>query len=202
MIRKMVPDTIFSTDNPQGIPVLDIDLQCSLVDMPFTAWGSIKRTSEMKGTWHFYVDDYRFTALWNKPHMVVNTGCVSLVEINFTITEQMPYPVALYKIYQKRWLSRYWQSKGIRVIADLNVAAPFLEINMLGIPDGWTSYSTHGYNDRIDDMDLEYRAAIKKAGTKKINFLVYGGGEKVKDYCMGNPAITHIDEHRNLVKAV
>jgi len=201
MARNMVPDTLFPSDNQQGVPVLDLARECELVDMPLAAWGSVARASKMLGTWHFYTDDYRFSALWDKPHTVVNTGCRAVVEVNFTISEQMPYPVALYKIYQKRWLSRYWQSQGIRVIADLNVARPFRELNMLGIPTGWKSYATHGYNDRIPDLEEEFKAATKRAGTKSVYFLVYGGGAAVKEYCNTNPYIVHIDEYREAVKA-
>lgn len=197
----MIPDTIFPTDNAQDIPVLLPDLQADLIDFPFVAWGSIRRTSTNKGSWHFYVDDYRFSALWDKAGMIPDTKCISAVEVNYTITDQMPYPVALYRIYQKRWLARYWQSRGIRIIVDLNVARPFQELNMLGVPEGWTSYATHGYNDRLEDLDLELELAIKRAGTKNITFLVYGGGYKVKTYCMKNKYITHVDEQRNLVKA-
>ena len=200
-MRNMVPDTLFPSDNNQGIPVLDTAQECKLVDMPLTAWGSVSRASKMLGTWHFYTDDYRFSALWGKPDDVVNTGCVSAVEVNYSITSQMPYPVALYRIYQKRWLSRYWQSQGIRIIADLNVARPFRELNMLGIPAGWKSYATHGYNERLEQLEEEYKAAVKRAGTNSIYFLVYGGGQLVKDYCNTNPRITHIDEYRNMVKA-
>ena len=197
----LIPDTIFPSDNPQGIPVLLPDMAAELVDMPFIAWGSISRTSTNLGTWHFYVDDYRFSALWDRAFQLPDTQCVAAVEVNYTISDQMPYPVALYRIYQKRWLARYWQNKGIKIIADLNVARPFLELNMLGIPKGWRSYATHGYNDRIQDLKAELKAAIKRAGTKNITFLVYGGGNKVREYCKAHPVITHIDERRNIVKA-
>ena len=196
----MIPDTIFPTDNKYDVPVLDPNMQAELIDFPFIAWGSIRRTSTNKGTWHFYVDDYRFSALWDKADMVPATQCVSVVEINYTITNQMPYPVALYRIYQKRWLARYWQSKGIRVIADLNVARPYQHMNMLGIPDGWKTYATHGYNERIEDLELELDLAEQKAGTKSITFLVYGGGDKVREFCLKNPNVTHTDERRNLIE--
>jgi len=196
------PDTIFSTNNPQQVPALLKDLDACYIDQPLLAWGSVRRSKKNHGTWHFYTDDYRFTALWNKPEMVPDTGCLAAVEVNYTIHENTPYPIALHHIYKKRWLSRYWQSRGIRIIVDLNVSAPFLELNMLGIPDGWTTYATHGYNDRIYELELEYTAAQRKAGKKNITFLVYGGGNQVKDFCMQDPIITHVSEHRDQVKAV
>lgn len=202
MNNKMVPDTIFPSDNPQQIPVLLPDLQAELVDQPLLAWGSVARKSKNPGSWHFYVEDYRFKALWDKAQQIPATKCISVVEVNYSIPENTPYPVALYRIYQKRWLSRYWQSQGIRIIVDLNVSLPFLDLNLLGVPDGWRTYATHGYNDRIVELDAEYKAAKKKAGTKNITFLVYGGGRAVMEYCNADPVITHVSEHRDKVKAV
>jgi len=196
----LIPDTIFPTDNKYDIPVLLLEMEARLIDFPFQAWGSIKRTSTNKGTWHFYVDDYRFSALWDKANMIPETKCVSVVEVNYTISNQMPYPVALYRIYQKRWLARYWQSEGIRIIADLNVASPYREMNLLGIPDGWKTYATRGYNDRLDELETEIELAVKKAGTKNITFLVYGGGSAVREFCKKDPIVTHTDERRNLIK--
>ena len=132
--------------------------------------------------------------------MIPATQCKSVVEVNYTITDQMPYPVALYRIYQKRWLARYWQSQGVRVVVDLNVARPFKLMNMLGVPRGWKSYATHGYNDRIEDLQSEVDLAVEIAGTESITFLVYGGGDKVKEFCRSNPVVRHVEEQRNLVK--
>lgn len=195
-----VPDTIFPSNNPEQIPVLLLEYQAALPDMPFKAWGSQGRKIEMRGTWHFYVDDYRFRALWSRPGTIVDTGCVSVVEPNFSIRDQTPYPVALWRIYKKRWLARYWQSHGISIIADLCVSQPFLELNMLGIPSGWKSYATRGYTDRLDLLDYQYALATERAGTEVISFIVYGGGRKVKEYCHAHPIILHIDEHREIIK--
>jgi len=202
MDKQLAPDTIFPSDNTQQIPALLPDLQADLIDQPLLAWGSVKRTSKNPGSWHFYVDDYRFAALWDKAHQIPATKCISVIEVNYSIPENTPYPVALYRIYQKRWLSRYWQSKGIRIVVDINVSLPFLDLNLLGVPDGWRSYATHGYNDRIIELEAEYRAAQKKAGTKNITFLVYGGGQAVKEYCAADPIISHVSEHRDKVKPV
>jgi len=199
--NNMIPDTLFPTDNPQEIPVLNPDLQAGLIDFPFVAWGSVSRTDKQSGTWHFYVDDYRFSALWDKADMVPNTGCISAVEVNYSITEQMPYPVALYRIYQKRWLSRYWQSQGIRIVADLNVARPYIKLNFLGIPRGWTTYATHGHNELVGDLEIAFNAAVENAGTKNIYFLVYGGGALVKEYCRKHKVIKHVEEYRSEIAA-
>lgn len=179
-------DCIFPTDNAYGIPVLAIERQALTLDVPCLGWGSIARTAKMPGTWHFYTDDYRFRAIINKPEQVINTGCVTCVEPNFTLSEVLPLAVALYLTYQKRWISRLWQSSGIRIIADLNVSPKYRSLNFIGIPRGWTAYATHGYSDRVEDTLEDYRTAQQHAGTNNILFLVYGGGKAVEQAALVN----------------
>lgn len=138
----------------------------------------------MKGTYHFYVDDYRFSALWKKPDALFKSKCVNAVEPNFTCSEQMPYAVGIYRIYQKRWLARYWQSGGIYVFVDMNVHPKFYKINMMGVPRGWHAWATRGYNEQLENTETEFELACRWAETDDILFIVYGGGKNVKEWAM------------------
>jgi hypothetical protein len=183
IIRRDVPDAIWPTDNDWGVPVLDIRLQATALSAPVVIWGSVSRKTRMRGTWMFYTDDYRFTGLWEDPSNVVNSGCMNIFEPNFSCYSDMPLAVGLWAIYRKRWLSRFYQSYGIKVFADLNVAPEFYELNMLGIPKGWLAYSTRGYNERLDYTDQEYDMALKRSEAASILFVVYGGGRLVEEHC-------------------
>ncbi len=178
-----VPDALFPTNNDLDIPVLSLDYQADCVALPVRCWGQYKRTAANDGTWHFYTDDYRFQNLWVNPLPIVNTGCRAVVEPNFSINEQMPRAVALWRIYQKRWLSRYWQSHGIRVFADLNVAIEQAELNLLGIPQGYNAFATRGYVKWIEDIERQFETAQRIAGIIEPLFLVYGGGMRIKEMC-------------------
>lgn len=178
-----VPDALWPTNNTLGIPLLNERYQAHALDLPFMAWGSVRR-DRMKGTAHFYVDDYRFSALWKKPDSLFKSKCVNAVEPNFTCSEQMPFAVGIYRIYQKRWLARYWQSAGVFIFVDLNVHPKFHKVNMMGVPRGWHSWTTRGYNDRLACTEAEFELACKWAGTDDILFIVYGGGKKVKEWTM------------------
>lgn len=178
-----VPDALFPTDNDWGIPLLDVNYQAEQIDLPALIWGATGRRAKNSGTRLFYTEDYRYTRLWKSPNDVVATGCVNAVEPNFSCYEQMPRAVALWRIYQKRWLGRYWQSRGIRILADLNVATDYCDLNLLGIPDGWRAWATRGYTDRIAQTHAEFEIACRKAGSKDILFVVYGGGSAVKREC-------------------
>lgn len=165
-----------------GIPMLRIDRQASSVVYPVIQWGTAARTSKgVAGTWSFYVDDYRFRALWVKPDTVVDTGAKVIVEPNFSVFEQTPRALALYQTYQKRWLARYWQEKGISVFVDLNVNHRWWRENLYGVPRGWKSYVTRGASDRIEELDAEYDMACEWAGSD-VSFWVYGGGKKVGEH--------------------
>jgi hypothetical protein len=199
LTRADVPDALFPTDNDWTIPLLDVRGQASAVDLPVVAWGSVVRTARMPGTWHFYTGDERYTALWSDPSPVANSACVNAVEPNFSIYDQMPRAVALYRIYQKRWIARFWQSLGIRIFADLNVAEPHADLNLLGIPDGWRAWATRGYEERMDATEREHGLACARAGTDDLLFLVYGGGKAVADLC-GRHGWVHIQERMTVAR--
>lgn len=187
--RADVPDALFPSDNAFGIPLLDLALQADYPHLPVMTWGAVKRNQTMLGTWHFYTDDYRYEALWSDPSPVVNSRCVAVVEPNFTTSEQMAKAVALYQIYRKRWLARYWQSQGLRIFVDLNVAPDWYHDNMLGVPRGWRAYMTRGYADRVGYLAYEHFLATCQALTDDILFCVYGGGDAVRQWCLEHASV-------------
>ena len=79
-----VPDALFSSNNQFGIPTLLKDLQGTFVDLPVRGWGAVARPHTMRGTWHFFVDDYKFNALWKHPEAVLKTKAYNCVEANYT----------------------------------------------------------------------------------------------------------------------
>ena len=180
-------DVVFPTDNEYGIPLLNIHKQAIAPVLPITQWGTVGRNVRMYGTYAFYVDDYRFEALWKNPAKLLQTGCVCIVETNMSIYDDMPLAQVLWLTYQKRWLSRYWQEYGnIHILADLNVSAKYRNANTYGIPVGWRSFSTRAYKARYTQLHEEYAHAVSIAQTNDILFLVYGGGKGARDICYTN----------------
>lgn len=196
-----VPDAIFPTDNDFGIPLLDANLQATAVVAPVQPWGAGAgaRSRQNRGTWHFYTEDYRFDALWRDPSPVVKSGCTAVVEPNFSVYLEMPRVVALWHVYRKRWLARWWQAHGVRVFVDLNVAEPHYADNLLGVPQGWKAWATRGYAERLENTLAEYDLACQHAGTSDILFLVYGGGRAVKELCTRRGWV-HMIEQRDAAK--
>lgn len=192
-------DQVFPTDNALDIPVLNLDLQADGLEVPLLAWGSIKRGKRLnRGTWHFYTEDYRFVNVWKTPEALLETECNAVVEPNLSVYPQTPFAVAVELTYKKRWLARYWQEQGIKVWVDLNVSNEHSRLNLVGVPEGWRAYATHGYSERLEDLDYEYSLARERARATPL-FLVYGGGKAVADRCKERGWL-HSQEHRTWIR--
>lgn len=191
----LTPDTTFPSDNSFGIPSLLLNLQGDYIDLPALPWGAkarrrCRRQNWSVGTFHFYVDDYRFSAVWDKPDNLVEWCPVSVVEPNYTTGLHTTLAEVLWLTYKKRWLARYWQSKGIRVFVDLFVEPRFYEANLLGVPRTWRSFATRyqafdhiGQPWGFEGLESDYRATVQHTGTTENNFCVVGGSEPTENYC-------------------
>lgn len=191
-MNYQVPDALFPSEGPFEIPLLRAGQQADFVELPVRGWGNVARKDRMRGTWHFYVDDEKFNAIWKKPDTVLKTRCAAAVEVNFSTDEQMPFAIGVYRIYQKRWLARYWQEYGIPIWVDLNVATKFEDINLHGVPTGWQSFATYGQDSRLDELDRHY-AIAREVCNGQPRFLVYGGGSGVTNWCTQHDAVHIMD---------
>lgn len=186
-----IPDAIFPSDNDLEIPSLRPDMQASHCEIPFLAFGEQKRTYDMNysGTLHFYVDDYRFNAIYEHPGKILQHHPANIVEPNFSLFNEMPVSFGLQAIYKKRWIARAMQERGIRVLVDLNVAQKFYRLNMIGVPQGWHSFCTRGYSDRLYNLEFEYELAKQWSGGNELLFVIYGGGADCRHFAQRNNCI-------------
>jgi len=193
-----VPDAMFPHTSELEIPQLDITKQAKFCDLPIRGWGSTSRRVRFRGTWHFYVEDAKFSALWKHPEAPLKTKAIACVEPNYSTDYQMPYPVVLYRVFQKRWLARYWQENGLEIFVDLNVADNdhWHKLNLVGVPQGWRSYATSASSSRLHILEKHAAIATEHAQGEKLRFLVYGGGKKVADMCEKNDWV-HVRDARN-----
>lgn len=189
--ENFVPDCIYPSDNDFEIPVLLETMNATTVDVPFVCFGEQRRTMQMNGlgTLHFYTEDYRFCGIWDYPEKILRHNPRNIIEPNFSIYDTTPVALGLSAIYKKRQLSRAMQDKGIRVFVDLNVASKFQSLNLLGVPNGWSSFATRGYSDRLAQLETEYELAKSVAGDNRLTFVVYGGGQVCRDFCKDVRAI-------------
>lgn len=184
----IIPDQLFPTDNDAEIPVLRLDMQATEHVIPFLCFGEQKRTFDLQGsgTLHFYTDDYRFAAIYEHPEKILQHHPSIIVEPNFSLFNEMPVAFGLQCIYKKRWIARVMQERGIRVLVDLNVAQKFYKLNMIGVPMGWSAFSTRGYSDRIPNLEFEYELAKSWAQGNRLVFEIYGGGDECRYFAKHN----------------
>ena len=184
-------DYLFDSDNDYDIPSLRLDWQANGLVLPAEVWGSIPRSRIMTGTYLLYNYDDFLNPLWNDPTKLLVSGCNNVVEINFSMTKDMPLAVGIYQLYRKRWLSRFWAEHcGIKLFVDLNVAEKWQQINLLGVPKGWSHYFTQGYMDfGTELLKTQLELAKIHAGKEDIAFVVYSGGKEIKEWCKNNKAI-------------
>lgn len=186
----MLGDRIYDSGNEFDIPNLRTDRQPENgLLLPFAGWGADTRAKKGIATYHFYVEDYRFSSIWNDPASVLKRGCTALVEPNLSLFDTTPVAYGLQLVYMKRWIARFWQECGAKVYADLNVSRKFYKWNRLGIPEGYNAFATRGYADREEYLKQEIAIAREISGLDKPNMIVYGGGERIKELCVQNKVL-------------
>ena len=196
------PDAVFLSTNEYEIPDLPLSAQMKFVEPPIVRWGRFARhkKAEYVSIYHFYTEDYKFSALWSDPFPVIASGCKAIIEPNISLCEEHPLAVGLWAAYRKRWISRYVSLSGIKIVVDMNVPQKFDTINLLGVPSGWKAYATRHYTEfGVAELERQYCLAVDRAGGEEdIIFMVSGGGKNIAEVCKQNgwyhiPLITEVE---------
>lgn len=194
--NSMLNDCLYESNNIFDIPNLLIEKQAGKLLLPFAPWGADSRLRKDVATYHFFVDDYRFEAIWKDPIKILTSGCKAIVEPNLSVYDTTPVAYGLQQIYKKRWISRYFQECGILVYADLNVSVKFKEYNKMGLPKGYNAFFTRGYNGRLEYLKQELEVAREISGLETPNLLVYGGGDETRQFCADN-SLVYVEQFIN-----
>lgn len=111
---------------PYGIPeIMPENINIRMLEwIPFN-YAKTATDRENKGI-HFYLDDYQFSRLWNRPNDYISLlsefGAVCTPD--FSQYTDMPLAMRIYNHYRKHWLGAYWQMKGIHVIPTICWSTP------------------------------------------------------------------------------
>jgi len=129
---------------------------------------------------HFYLDDYQFERLWNRPEDYVNIlkqyECI--LSPDFSLYMDMPMPMKIWNIYRSRLIGQYYQNQGIKVIPTLSWAEEeTFQFCFEGIPQGSiVSISTIGVKKNKEALKIWKQGVdelIKRI--KPSTILIYGG---------------------------
>lgn len=144
---------------------------------------------------HFYLDDYQFERLWNKPedYIRVLKGYECMLSPDFSLYMDMPMPMKIWNIYRSRQIGQYYQNQGIKVIPTLSWAEPeTFKFCFKGIPQGSiVSISTIGVKRNKEALEIWKQGVdelIKRI--KPSTILIYGGK---LDYDYGNIEVIYYE---------
>lgn len=110
MIFKGVPPYDIPKIKPEKIDIHKIEW------IPFN-FAKTEKNRKTKGV-HFYLDDYQFARLWNRPddYIEMLKQFAAVCSPDFSQYTDMPMAMRIYNHYRKHWLAAYWQMNGIKVI--------------------------------------------------------------------------------------
>ena len=137
-------------------------------------------TDDFEAGVHFYIDDYQFERIWNRPHKYIERllqfDCV--LTPDFSLYMNMPMAMKVWNVYRSRLIGQLLQDYGCRVIPTLAWAEEeTFEFCFDGLkPGGTVSVSTIGVKRNDDAMKIWNRGmneAMKKL--KPSCVVVYGG---------------------------
>ncbi len=128
---------LFGAPNIYGIPMLRPSAAPEILGLvPFNSPAPIDNHA-----CHFFLDDYRFERVWNRPSVYVPmlSRFPVVLTPDFSLYIDWPFTVNLWNIYRSRWLGRYWQEHGIIVVPTVGWAgASSFTYCFQGIPLGTT----------------------------------------------------------------
>ena len=207
-----------------GIPDLDPDMLASVPDK-ITVWAGYDATEECdhyfynhgtdstKGLdWKrtivgFYTDDHRFEQFWAKPDVntakMLNRGIMSLVTPNFSLWANMSRAEWIYSTFRSRWLGRYFQEAGIKVIPDVQTSGPSsYDFAFEGIPENAPCISVQVQTAKKNPTENKYyRDSLRKMiETLKPQSLFVYGGDNAEELLEGiTPSSLHLITVKNRI---
>lgn len=131
---------VWPSDSPHGIPSLQpqrFDLPPNLRLLPYRS--RLDRLDRDRDCCHFYLDDYRFESTWTRLEVGARhvAGYYATLTPDFSLYPDWPLAAQIWNTYRSRWLGRYWQAGGLRVIPTLNWSdAASFAFCFDGIPPG------------------------------------------------------------------
>jgi len=73
-------------------------------------------------TVHFFLDDYKFDEVWNKPEKQIHRlrQYTQVLSPDFSLYADMPEPLQVYNTFRNRWCAAVWQAARMAVIPTIS----------------------------------------------------------------------------------
>lgn len=220
-IVELRDDVLFASKAEWHIPELKPGMLMDTLPEPLDTWCGQEVTPDEEGMhwlynygadspkgmpWDrtllcFYTHDRFFDSWWEYPayytSRVLQAQIIGAVTPNFTVFMNGPDAVNLYNTYRARWMGRYFQEAGIKVIPDINIPSMnALEWTLYGIPKNPPIISIQLQS--IGGATEEERIEVVKAALADLNpghVLAYGGNPAKRIMEAANPTMdwTHLE---------
>lgn len=165
------------TDDFWQMPVIKND---GFIPDDLIGFNYAKTSKSKQAGIHFFVDDYQFERVWNKPgaYADVLSQYECVLTPDFSLYLDMPMPMKIWNVYRSRQIGAYYQSLGLKVIPTMSWAedATF-EFCFRGVPQGSVvAVSTIGVKDDANALRI-WRDGMTEMirQIEPSTILVYGG---------------------------
>ena len=122
---------------------------------------------------HFFLDDYRFEAVWNRPQQALRGlrryGVV--LTPDFSLYRDWPLAAQIWNVYRSRWCGAFWQANGLQVIPTVSWStAVSYDFCFLGIPrHSVVAVGTVGLHRRQDAAARGLSSVEPSAGRSQLH---------------------------------
>jgi hypothetical protein len=127
---KLNMRNIYPSDSQYGIPTVPAPSILELPEPPTCLIPyNLRVRSEMgykDAAMHFFLDDYRFEFVWDKPIQSwerISKSWLALTP-DFSLYADYPKAAQIWNTYRNRWCGAHWQSKGIVVVPTISWSTP------------------------------------------------------------------------------
>ena len=127
---------------------------------------------------HFFLYDYRFERVWEKPDTVLDKlrPYRAVLSPDFSMYLEMTPVLQLYNVFRNRWCGAYWASQGLRVVPTVNWGdAATFDFCFAGIEKGSvvavSTYMASAHDNRCDQKEwflAGYREMLRRIEPEKI----------------------------------
>ena len=127
---------------------------------------------------HFFLYDYRFERVWEKPDTVLEKlrPYRAVLSPDFSMYLEMAPVLQLYNVFRNRWCGAYWASQGLRVVPTVNWGnETTFDFCFAGIEKGGvvavSTYMASAHDNRCDQKEwflTGYREMLRRIEPEKI----------------------------------
>lgn len=203
-------DMIFPSNAMYDLPEYRLDM-CMGIPKPFDSWAgrdasppqdgvhylynfssSARELPMERSIFSFYEEDKRFDSLWINPDKwaarIISGGFMGSITPDYSIWSVAPMATRIWQLYKERWVGRYFQEAGIKIIPGISATdVKSLEYSLSGIPVGLPALSMQYQAGIKTPEEVGYARSILsevEARLKPKQVLVYGG-DKADIYLKG-----------------